>query len=518
MLLPHSNLAVGVLALAGLTALAGCDGTTDPIQQPPDTTITFPTIMPLFAVTQNVEVTDLGTLGGTGVHVAQGVNELGHIAGTSTDGVGNLRAFYWTPEGGMVDLGTTGGDSSWGGDINEQDMIVGRSQNASGITEAFTWTPTGGMQGLGTFGGLFSAAFGVNNGEWVVGWYIPVGRGVQSFLWHATGGYQELPTLGSLIFGYANEINDAGMVVGLSRAADTVGDPTMSYYWTAGTGTQSLGSLGADFSEHDAFRINAFGQVSGGAFNETTGMWHPFVWHADSGLTDLRTLGFDADRSGLAFGINLLGHTAVLIIKSDSTRTPSVWVPGTGLVELPTLGGQDGEIWGINDLGMIVGWSETAGGAMRPAKWQLVFAGVERVEDATAVLQAITDTSTGEARDKLADVVDRAQDALVAFRDDPPDNVGALGDLAGVVDKLADAVQNGWIDPEIGNHLLEVYTQAARDVAAAAIQAAIDRGGDPGKIASAEQDLADGDALRELGDFKSAVAKYKSATNDAEGA
>ena len=46
-------------------------------------------------------MTDLGTLGGGDVQVAQAVNEEGHIVGASSDASGLLHAFYWTPEAGM---------------------------------------------------------------------------------------------------------------------------------------------------------------------------------------------------------------------------------------------------------------------------------------------------------------------------------------------------------------------------------------------------------------------------------
>lgn len=50
------------------------------------------------------------------------------------------------------------------------------------------------------------------------------------------------------------------------------------------------------------------------------------------------------------------------------------------------------------------------------------------------------------------------------------------------------------------------------------IDAAMDRGGDPVEIADAQQFLADGDALRDAGLFKDAVAKYKDANAKAESA
>ncbi len=50
------------------------------------------------------------------------------------------------------------------------------------------------------------------------------------------------------------------------------------------------------------------------------------------------------------------------------------------------------------------------------------------------------------------------------------------------------------------------------------VNAAIVGGGEPSKIADADQSLIDGDALRESGNYKDAVNKYKDALANAEGA
>lgn len=506
------------LSLIALAMLAACQNPVEPTAPPVPPS--FPTPMPLFAVTQNVAVTDLGTLsaGGGGTHVAQDVNMLGTIVGTSTDDSGFRRSFYWTAAGGMVDLGTTGGDSAKAHGINDNDMVVGRSLDATGTTETFTWTSGGGLQALGTFGGQWSFGFGINNNDEISGTYMPsAGTATRAFTWSAGAGFTELPTL-SANNAFANDINAAGEVVGIYATSPT--DARMdSFIWDATNGIRALGTLGATFTEHVAFSINEFGTIAGAAFEDNTELFHPFFWHETNGYTDLKTQGFDAARSGLAFGVNNFGHMAVLILNSDGTRTPAVWMIGTGTVELPTLGGQDGEVWAINDLGMIVGWSQNAAGQMRPAMWELLFAPEERTQNAVDALTTIRDTTSSPGHvDKLNDVLIKANDAIANFQANPPNNESAVADLESAASELQGAIDVGAIDPDMGLSLLEVFTQAGRDVAVAAIDAAIARSGDPGKIADAQAELAEGDTFRGNGQHKDALAKYKSAIAIAESA
>jgi hypothetical protein len=61
-------------------------------------------------------------------------------------------------------------------------------------------------------------------------------------------------------------------------------------------------------------------------------------------------------------------------------------------------------------------------------------------------------------------------------------------------------------------------TGAARQLTVDAIDSATARAGTPSKIDDARRALADGDALRSGGSYKSAVNKYKDALAKAEGA
>jgi len=495
-----------------IVVLTACESATSPSGE------VAPTLIPSFAQTQNITVTDLGSLGSGAVQVAQAVNARGNVAGTSTDGQGRQRAFYWTAQGGMVDIGTTGGAQARAFDLNDYNVVVGWSQDAGGNQEAFTWSPATGRRALGRFGGLASAGLGINNKGAVAGYYLPTDTTVRGFSRTQSGAFTQLPTLGSRE-SWAMHLNDAGEVVGISSTSDSATSPYVSFRWTAQGGIRNLGSMGASFSEHDALRINEFGQIAGGAFNTTTALWHPFIWHPSTGFVDLKTKGFAASRSGIAYGINKFGHVALLILEPDGTRRPAVWVNGVGVVEMPNLGGADGEVWDINDLGMIVGWGLTGSGEMRSAKWQLVFAPSERIQDVVNALQTVADTTSGNtARNKLEDAIDQAQRALNELAETPPDNRRALSRLEDAAQALESAINNGYIETNVGVAFAEVIVQAARDLAVAAIDDAKARGGRANRIADAEDLLAEGDARRTAGDYNEAVAKYKDALIKAENA
>jgi probable HAF family extracellular repeat protein len=58
-------------------------------------------------------VTDLGTLPGADESRAVAINDDGQVVGSSgTAASGLAHAFSWTPDGGMVDIGTPGGATS----------------------------------------------------------------------------------------------------------------------------------------------------------------------------------------------------------------------------------------------------------------------------------------------------------------------------------------------------------------------------------------------------------------------
>ena len=138
-------------------------------------------------------VTYLGTLGGTGrgfANLAININNRGHVVGTSgLAGDQVNRAFLWTKERGMQDLGALNPTdvNSGAAGINDFDEITGISVPADGPPSAFVWR-NGQMTDLNTVvrgaGNLhLIAGSSINNDGQIIGAAINTETGeVHGFL------------------------------------------------------------------------------------------------------------------------------------------------------------------------------------------------------------------------------------------------------------------------------------------------------------------------------------------------
>jgi probable HAF family extracellular repeat protein len=180
-----------------------------------------------FSWTSAGGLVDLGTLPGGSLSQAVAVNDAGQVAGSSRLSTGFDHAFSWTAGGGMVDLGTLGGccsqiaelNSIFQQAINNAGQVVGNTRTLGDTAvHAFSWTSIGGLLDLGTLGGNNSNALFVNQTGLVVGYSQNVDGNDRAFAWPSAGGMIELGTLGgTLSFPY--DVNDAGQVVGRARNA-----------------------------------------------------------------------------------------------------------------------------------------------------------------------------------------------------------------------------------------------------------------------------------------------------------
>jgi probable HAF family extracellular repeat protein len=106
----------------------------------------------------NLETIGLGTLTGTGADYAFGsdISDDGRvvIGHSETANRGGTHAYRWVEgaTGGvaanrqMYDLGTLGGDHSWGNAVSgDGNIVVGQSTTASGLNEGFRWSEATGM-------------------------------------------------------------------------------------------------------------------------------------------------------------------------------------------------------------------------------------------------------------------------------------------------------------------------------------------------------------------------------------
>ena len=181
---------------------------------------------------ENGVMQDLGTLPGGNHSAAYGVSADGSVV------VGESgRAFRWQ-NGVMQDLGTLpGGDGSvaWGVSANGAVVVGGTyyyddSEGYVVVYErAFRWTENDGMQDLGTLGGGASGALGVSaDGAVVVGWARNAAGQVRAFRWTVGGGmedlnitYASLLTDGSELWAASDISPDGRYIVGYGYNAAT---------------------------------------------------------------------------------------------------------------------------------------------------------------------------------------------------------------------------------------------------------------------------------------------------------
>lgn len=339
---------------------------------------------------RNGVLTDLGALPGTNDSYAFSSNNRGQAVGVSENGaVDPLTGFpevvavLWT-DGGVVDLGTLGGNASWTGTVNDRGQVVGAALNSvpdsfggslavqpifpvATQVHAFLWE-RGVMKDLGTLGGPDSEAQYVNEWGQIAGQSFtdsmpnsPITApacptsGIPTqhpFLWQ--DGLIDLGSLGGTC-GYANWLNNRGQVVGTMTLA---GDAeNHAFLWDRGKLTD-LGTLGGNNSE--AWFANDAGHVVGRAdFSPSSTHHHAFLWKHGV-MRDLGTVA--GQPNSTAFAINFNDQ-----VVGDAHGNAWLWEKGS-IVDLNTLVPPGSEHVregsAINDRGEIVAAGLRADGSV----------------------------------------------------------------------------------------------------------------------------------------------------------
>jgi probable HAF family extracellular repeat protein len=252
---------------------------------------------------------DLGVLKGQAYSRANGINAKGQVVGYSglqRDSI-ESRAFVWSSQTGMIDIGTLGGAYAQAYAINDVGSITGASQTQGMgpmlTTHAFIYRqlaptspgnrqpappPLGNrqMQDLGVLGGLSSYGTAINNYNHVVG-YSTIKTNddrVHAFL-HDGIKMIDLGSLGGIgnrwgsDFSVALGINKFDQVVGYTYLA-AVGEmpiQQVAFLWSNGqmVNLNTLLYWGAkDYLLFSAAGINDSGQIAATAYYMPTGAVH----------------------------------------------------------------------------------------------------------------------------------------------------------------------------------------------------------------------------------------------------
>lgn len=232
---------------------------------------------------------------GASTTVANGINDLGHIVGTFSDGTGAHGFVYNGASFLVVDVPGASWTAAWG--INDTGDVVGTFDDTKGrhgfLRSGATFTT------IDHPGAAATWAWDINNlGQIVGGYYFVNGADVQGYL--KTGPTFNGVTVPGFAFSEAVGINSAGDVVGTALANVA---PTAIQHGFVMTGAAAtvLDVPGASITNADG--INDAGHIVG-AYADAAGIGHGFL--------KIGNTFFDIDAPGAtsetaAFGINNRG-------------------------------------------------------------------------------------------------------------------------------------------------------------------------------------------------------------------
>lgn len=240
---------------------------------------------------------DLGVLKGQVYSRANGANAIGQVVGFSglQRDSSQSRAFVWTHQTGMRDIGTLGGSYAQANAINEAGFITGTSQTGAAVltTHAFIYQASAArqMRDLGVLGGFSSYGMAINGYNHVAGYSTfnapnpsPNSELVHAFF-HDGARMIDLGSLGKpgtdTNVSAALGINKLDQVVGYSYlpAGPGIGPQQVAFLWrrgTAATGEMiNLNTLLRATDRHylliSATAINDNGQIVANAYDTLNG-------------------------------------------------------------------------------------------------------------------------------------------------------------------------------------------------------------------------------------------------------
>jgi probable HAF family extracellular repeat protein len=235
---------------------------------------------------------DLGVLPGQVYSRANGANAIGQVVGFSgpTRDSSESRAFVWTYQTGMRDIGTLGGSYAQAYAINDAGFITGTAQTWAMFvtTHAFIYRPIVAssrerMRDLGVLGGLSSYGMAINAYNHVAG-YSTIKTNderVHAFLHNG----KSMIDLGSL--GANGTESDVSVALGVNKLDQVVGYSYLpgigemplrqvAFLWRPNAGQMvDLNTLlygpGKNYRLISATAINDYGQIVANAYDIQTG-------------------------------------------------------------------------------------------------------------------------------------------------------------------------------------------------------------------------------------------------------
>ena len=222
------------------------------------------------------------------------------MVGESKTAADEWHAFLWSNVDGMQDLGTLGGGTSVANAINEISEVAGSSATGS-TTHAFLYTD-GVMEDVDVLDSVYSEAYDVNDSGVVVGMLLANGSNPQALVYD--GG--SLLSLGepSLVSSRAWAINNSGLIVG--HAWD-IGE-YVSFLSVCDTAID-LGALDG-FPKTSVWGVNEAGQIVGSASSATSTLFNAFVYTGGRihNLNELLVDGAEWEYLSVAFAVNSSGQ------------------------------------------------------------------------------------------------------------------------------------------------------------------------------------------------------------------
>lgn len=291
----------------------------------------------------------------------RGINEFDNVTGTIFPNAEDpSRAFLYNGTR-TIDLGDLGGGVAQAFAINRCGHVAGWSLPPDGVPQAFLYDGT--LRNIGT-PGVFSQAFAINDCSQLTGW-ANFGGQTHAFLYD--GQIRDLGTLGGN-FSFGVDINDSGVVVGVSTLPGPLPAPAHTFIYDSrtGSGLQDIGTLeGGTYISGSA--INNAGQVAGFA---RTAADVSRAFRYDRGvIQNLGTLDGDDGFSSVGMEINDAGFVIGFStgfdfldrgFMHDGVRMHAVSPPGIR-----------SQVHAINNSGVVVGSFESPANAEHAISWTL---------------------------------------------------------------------------------------------------------------------------------------------------